>query len=139
MKKDDKGQIVNTLIKTILITAGIFCVGLGITGIFLPVLPTTPFLLLAAALFIRSSKRLYNWLLNNRLFGKYIRDYLEKNGLPLKIKISAISLLWITIGCSVVFVVQILLVRIILILIAIGVTTHILSIRTLKNPVNLGD
>jgi len=116
----------------ILITAGTFFVGLGVLGIFLPLLPTTPFLLLAAACYARSSKRFYNWLLNNKWFGNYIKNYREKKGVPLKVKLSSISLLWITILFSALFVVDILLFRIILILIATGVTIHILSIRTLR-------
>ena len=114
--------------KRALIIAGTLSVGLGILGIFLPVLPTTPFLLLAAACYARSSERFYNWLLNNRWFGNYIKNYREKRGLTLKVKVLTISLLWIAIGYSI-FRVDILTVRIILILIAIGVTTHILSIR----------
>ncbi len=119
-------------IKWILITSGTILVGLGVLGIFMPLLPTTPFLLLATLCFARSSKRFYNWLLNNRWFGKYIRNYLDKKGIPLKAKIFTISLLWITILFSAIVVVSILFIRIILILIAIGVTIHILSIRTLK-------
>ena len=60
---------------------------LGIAGIFLPLLPTTPFLLLAAACYVRSSPRLYRWLMNHRWTGEYIRDYREKRGLPLRTKI----------------------------------------------------
>jgi uncharacterized membrane protein YbaN (DUF454 family) len=117
--------------KWILISVGTSCVGLGILGIFLPILPTTPFLLLAATCYARSSERFYNWLLNNRWFGNYIKNYREGKGIPLKVKVLAIALLWVTIGYSI-FAVHILPVRIILILIAIGVTTHILSSRTLK-------
>jgi len=116
----------------ILITAGTFFVGLGVLGIFLPLLPTTPFLLLAAACYARSSKRFYNWLLTNKWFGNYIKNYQEKKGVPLKVKLSSLSLLWITILFSAVFVVDIFFVRIILILIATCVTIHILYIRTLK-------
>ncbi|MCK4404246.1 MAG: YbaN family protein [candidate division Zixibacteria bacterium] len=116
----------------ILITAGTLFVGLGVLGIFIPLLPTTPFLLLAAACYAKSSKRFYHWLLTNKWFGNYIKNYREKKGVPLKVKLSSISLLWITILFSAVFVVDTLLFRIILILIAIGVTIHILSIRTLK-------
>ena len=97
----------------------------------MPVLPTTPFLLLAAACYIRSSERFYNWLINNKWLGNYIKNYLEGKGVPLKVKVLSISLLWITIGYSVVFVVNIFLFKVILILIAIGVTIHIQSIRTL--------
>ena len=125
-------QIVNNLCKQALIIAGSFFVGIGVLGIFLPILPTTPFLLLAAVCYARSSKKFYNWLLNNKWFGKYIKNYRERKGIPLKLKILTVSLLWGTIIFSAFFIIQILFVSIILILIAIGVTIHILSIRTLK-------
>ena len=125
-------KISNRLVKWVLIIAGIFFVGLGIIGIFLPLLPTTPFLLLAAACFARSSKRFYNWLLNNRWFGNYIKNYREGKGVPLKVKVLSISLLWIAIIFSAFFWVSILFVKFILILVAIGVTIHILSIRPRK-------
>ena len=121
-----------TWIKLLLIVAGTLFVGLGILGIFLPVLPTTPFLLLAAACYARSSQRFYCWLLNNRWFGVYIKNYRQKKGMPLKIKILTVLLLWLTILVSVIFFVQSLAVRVILIIIAIGVSWHILSIKTLK-------
>jgi uncharacterized membrane protein YbaN (DUF454 family) len=120
------------LLRILMIVAGTLFVGLGVLGIFLPLLPTTPFLLLAAACYARGSKRFYTWLLNNRWFGNYIRDYREKKQVPLTVKVSSVSLLWIAIMVSALLVVHILLVKIILILIAIGVTVHILSIRTLR-------
>lgn len=112
--------------------AGTFFVGLGIVGIFLPILPTTPFLLLAAACYARSSERFYNWLLNHRWFGKYIRTYREGRGIPLKAKALSISLIWLTIFSSVIFVVHPLIVRVILIVIAAGVTFYLLSLPTLR-------
>ncbi len=120
-------------VRLLLIIGGTFFVGLGVVGIFLPVLPTTPFLLLAAACYARSSQKFYCWLLNNRWFGVYIKNYRQKKGMPLKIKLLTVTLLWITIGVSVIFAVQSLAVRIILILIAIGVSMHVLSIKTLKH------
>ncbi len=123
---------INAVHRVVLIITGTFFVGLGVLGIFLPLLPTTPFLLLAAACYVRSSKRFYNWLLNNKWFGNYIKNYQDGKGIPLKVKVLSISLLWVTIIFSAVFIVHNFFVRIILILIAIGVTIHILSIRTLK-------
>ena len=119
-------------VRVFLIFVGFISVGLGILGIFLPLLPTTPFLLLAAACFSKSSKRFYNWLLSNKLFGKYIKNYREGLGIPLKIKITSISLLWITISLTAFFAVDKLFVRIILLIIAIGVTVHILKIPTFR-------
>jgi uncharacterized membrane protein YbaN (DUF454 family) len=109
-------------------------VAVGVLGIFLPLLPTTPFFLLAAACYARSSRRFYSWFLDNKWFGTYIRDYREGRGVPMKVKALIVSLLWIAIGSSAVFAVHIALVRIILVLIAIAVTVHILSIRTVSQP-----
>lgn len=119
-------------IRILLIVAGTFSTVLGILGIFVPVLPTTPFLLLAAACYARSSQRFYDWLLNNKYFGNYLRDYQQRKAVPLKVKILTLALLWVTIGCSVVFAVDVTLVRVLLILIAIGVSIHVLSLRTLR-------
>jgi len=125
-------KISNRLIRFVLIITGTFFVGLGILGIFLPLLPTVPFLLLAAGCYVKSSKKFYNWLINNKWFGNYFKNFNEKKGVPLKVKILSVSSLWITIIFSVVFIVHILFLRIALILITIGVTIHILYIRTLK-------
>jgi len=114
----------------LLLTAGTLLTALGIVGIFVPVLPTTPFLLLAAACYIRSSQRLYHWLLNNRFLGTYIRNYLQGRGMPLKVKIFTIALLWVTIGLSIWLATQEVLIRVILGMVAAGVTAHIVRIKT---------
>ena len=115
-----------------LITAGTICVGLGALGIFLPLLPTTPFLLLAAACYIRSSEKFYCWLITNRWFGSYIRNYREGRGVPRSTKIIAVGLLWTTIGYSAFYVISSLIVRVLLILIAVGVTTHLVLLKTYR-------
>ena len=131
-KSDQRDRVSNRFSRYLLSIAGTIFLGFGIIGIFLPVLPTTPFLLLAAACYARSSKRFYDWLMNNKWFGTYIKNYREGRGVPLKFKIFTISLLWITILVSVFFVINNYWVKIILILIAIGVTIHILTIKTYK-------
>jgi uncharacterized membrane protein YbaN (DUF454 family) len=107
-------------------------VGLGVAGIFLPLLPTTPFLLLAAFLYAKSSDRLYAWLINHRTLGHYIRDFREEKAIPLRVKIVSVSLLWITIGYSALCVVQLIWIKLLLLAIAIGVSVHILSFKTKK-------
>ncbi|UCC21295.1 MAG: YbaN family protein [Promethearchaeota archaeon] len=102
---------------------------LGIIGIAIPILPTTPFLLLASAAFAKSSERFNRWLLNNKLLGAYIKNYREGKGLPLKIKVITLSLLWITILVSMFFLMDLLWVQILLICIAIAVSIHIILIR----------
>lgn len=121
--------------KTLLIIAGTVSAGLGIIGIFLPVLPTTPFLLLAAACYLRSSTRLYRWLLNNRVFGLYIKNYLEGKGMLLYMKLFTIVLLWLSIGLTVWLGTESLALRIFLACVAVGVTLHIVFIKTLKKNV----
>jgi uncharacterized membrane protein YbaN (DUF454 family) len=128
----EKRKKTSKLSKLALILAGSIFLVLGILGIFLPLLPTTPFLLLAAACYFRSSERFYNWLINNKWLGNYIKDYREKKSIPIKIKVITLSILWLAIGYSVFFVVNIFILKVILILIAVGVTIHILSLRTLK-------
>jgi len=118
--------------RRLLIGAGTLCTGLGIIGIFIPILPTTPFLLLAAACYMRSSERFYQWLINNRIFGAYVRNYIEGRGIPIRIKIFTILLLWLTIGLTITFGVQNIVIRIVLICIAIGVTAHICLIKKRK-------
>jgi uncharacterized membrane protein YbaN (DUF454 family) len=118
------------VIRGLWIAAGSFSLILGFIGIFLPLLPTIPFLLLAAACYLRGSDRMHKWIIGNKLFGAYIQNYREGKGIPLKATILSLLLLWITIGYSVVFVVHNSLVRLILILIALGVTAHLLSIKT---------
>lgn len=106
--------------------------GLGILGIFLPVLPTTPFLLLAAALFFRGSPKLYSWLMNHKTLGPYIRNFRENKAIPMRAKIVSVATLWTTILLSAFLAVNVWWLRIVLFAIAIGVTWHILSFKTLK-------
>lgn len=117
--------------KSIFLFLGIISLVLGTIGIFLPLLPTTPFLLLSLYSFGKSSQKFYNLLLENKIFGKYIKDYHEKKGITLKNKLNALLLLFIGISFSIYKVNQIHL-RIFLIIVFLGVTYHILSLKTLK-------
>ncbi|HBZ24705.1 MAG TPA: DUF454 domain-containing protein [Rikenellaceae bacterium] len=114
-----------------IILASIF-VGLGALGIFIPLLPTTPFLLLATYFYMNSSKQRLRWLLSNRYLGPYIRSYLSKEGIPLRLKIRTLTLLWVTILYATFFATDKLHVQIILIIIAISVSTHLILKKTRK-------
>lgn len=111
--------------KILLFIIGSISLGLGAIGIVLPVLPTTPFLLLSLACFIRSSNKLYNFILSNKYLAPYVEDYISGNGIPIKVKKKAISLIWITIGFSAIFILDKMLLRLMLLIIATTVSIYI--------------
>jgi uncharacterized membrane protein YbaN (DUF454 family) len=115
----------------LLVGAGIASVGLGILGVVLPVLPTTPFLLLAAACFARSSERLHRWLHENRVFGEYLRRYRAGEGLPLSSKVTTIVILWASLAVSAYLIPPgARWVWAVLALVGTGVTVHIARIKS---------
>lgn len=120
------------MIKYILIFCGTCALVLGIIGIFLPLLPTTPFLLLAATCYVHSSKKMYDKLLTNRYLGNYIRNYREYKAIPLRAKIISVSLVWTTLLYCIFFTTELLWLRIFFLLLAVGISWHILSYKTLK-------
>ncbi len=118
--------------KQIYIALGTVSLVLGIVGIFVPLLPTTPFLLLTAALYFKASPRLYNWLINQKHLGPYIRNFREEKAIPLRAKVLSVSLMWGTMLYCIFFLIPLLFVKVLLLCVAIGVTYHILSFKTLK-------
>lgn len=120
------------MMRLLLAALGLLSLGLGILGIFLPVLPTTPLLLLAAALFFRSSPRLYDWLLEHPKLGPYIKNFREHKAIPLKIKILSVSLVWLTLLNCAIFVADHWAFRLFFILLAAAITAHILHYKTLR-------
>jgi uncharacterized membrane protein YbaN (DUF454 family) len=120
------------LTRVLLIALGTLCVALGALGMFLPVLPTTPFLLLAAFCYARSSTRFYRWIMTNRWCGGYIRNYREGRGIPLVQKALTILLLWLTIGSTVCWAVSSWWLRFVLLAVAVCVTIHLVKMRTYK-------
>jgi uncharacterized membrane protein YbaN (DUF454 family) len=117
--------------KYLLITAGSICLFLGILGLFLPLLPTTPFLLLAAACFFRSSERMYQWLIHHKLFGRPIKAYRQFKAVSIRAKVISLLLLWICITSSALFAVSDVWIRVVLVVIAAAVSGYILHLRTL--------
>lgn len=122
--------------RNLLIACGILCILLGLIGIILPVLPTTPFLLLAAYCFARSSERFHTWLVTNSLFGQYIRNFQDGRGIPRRTKALAITMLWLMIGISAVFFVSSWWLRVALVAVAIGVTIHLVRRKTVESGAN---
>ena len=111
---------------------GLVSLGLAILGVFLPVLPTTPLLLLAACLFLKGNRRLYDWLMNHPRFGTYIANFTKHKAIPLRVKVVALSTLWLTLLYCAVFVARHWAFRLFFIVIAVAVTIHILSYKTLR-------
>ncbi len=118
--------------KAFLIFLGTLCVALGVLGMFLPLLPTTVFLLMAAYCYSRSSERFHNWLLNNRWCGAYIRNYKSGRGISLRQKVSTILILWASIGSSIFIIGAGFWLTLLLAGIASGVTIHILWLKTFR-------
>lgn len=116
----------------ILTVLGLISLGFAILGVFLPVLPTTPLLLLAAFFFLRGNRRLYDWLMNHPRFGPYISNFLKYKAIPLRVKIIAVTTLWLTLLYCAIFVAGHWAFRLFFILIAAAVTAHILSYKTLR-------
>ena len=112
---------------------GSFSLVLGIIGIFLPILPTTPFLLLSAALYVRSSQRAYHWLITHRYLGSYIRSFREDKSIPIHAKIVSVSLLWITSFYCILFKFTHIALDTLMLTIAVSVTIYILSFKTRKD------
>lgn len=122
----------NPLLKWCFLALGILCTALAVLGIFLPLLPTVPLLLLAAACFARSSEKCYSWLLEHNHLGPLISGYLDGSGIPRRARTIAIFLVWLTISTSALFLVPLVWVKVLLFAIAIGVTIYLLRLPILE-------
>lgn len=124
----------NLVKKCLLIFAGSISLLLGVIGAFVPVLPTTPFLLLSAYCYLRSSKRLYNWLINHRIFGTYIYNYLTYRAITQRTRIVALIFLWATLLTSASLTHNLHL-RLFLLAVGVGVTIHLYALKTMSREV----
>ncbi len=118
--------------KIFLIFLGSLSLGVGIVGIFVPGLPTTVFLLGAAACYARSSDRMYDWMLEHRVFGKYIKNYRKHKAMPIKSKIIALTMMWAMILLSAGFLIENIIVKIIVIIAGLIGTIAILLVKTMR-------
>ena len=119
-------------IRILWILLGSLSIGMGVIGIFVPGWPTTIFLIIASYFYIRSSRRLYNWLINNKLLGIYIKNYLLGKGMPLKAKLVSLIVMWLFGLLSILMWIPndlILIQSIVLLLLIIG-TFFILRVKT---------
>lgn len=118
--------------RALLIGAGFLSLILAIIGTLLPVMPAMPFFIIASLCFSASSKKFHNMLLNNKWIGSHIRNFHERKGLSLRTKATIIIFQWLASALTAIFIVKITIVRIILVIMALGVTAYILSLKTSK-------
>ena len=123
-------KLPDPLRRAVYFAVGWVSVGVGVIGIFVPLWPTTCFLLLAAWCFARSSPRAERWLHENRLFGKYLRDYRERGIISPRVRRTSLAVMWLFIGVSAFLFMGRLWVVALLLLIASAVTLHLYSLPT---------
>ena len=121
------------LYRYVYLISGVVLVAIGVIVIFLPILPTTIFLILASACFVKGSPRANEWLRNNKFLGAYLKNYQDKSGLTIRAKVLNIAVLWLMILSSAIFFTEELFIRLLLMAIAIGVTIHLLTVKTKKS------
>ncbi len=118
------------LIRWLLLATGTLALGLGALGLILPGLPTTPFVLIAAACYIRSSERLYRWLTSNRVFGPVVTTWQAERGLTIRAKLITLALVWITLGGAALFLVDSMVMKLVLLGLVCTKTVVLARIRT---------
>lgn len=126
-------HVKNVFLRWILISCGWLAVAGGVIGIFLPLLPTVPFLLLAVACFARSSERFHRWLVEHNHLGPLLRDYLRGAGMPLRAKAIAIGMVWVSFPATTILFARDFWLKTVLIAVAVGVTLYLLSLPTAMN------
>lgn len=119
-----------SLLRPVIFAAGVVATALGILGIFLPLLPTVPLLLLAAACFARSSERCYRWLIDHPRLGPLFVGYLDGEGIPLRAKVWTLAILWSSVSTSALFLIPYFAARVVMFVIAGGVTLYLLQLPT---------
>lgn len=123
--------MMSEFVKKLIVIFGTIFLLLGVVGIFLPILPTTPFLLLASYCYFRGSERLHTWLNNHNILGPYIRNYMEHRSVKKNVKIYALLMLWISLIFAIIMLPKIVF-KVMLAVIGTVVSIHILKLRTLN-------
>jgi len=122
------------IVRALFLAAGMASLGLGIAGIFLPVLPTTPLVLLAAACFARSYRPFHEWLLAHRFFGPMIHEWQTHRSLPYRTKLTAIGTMAVTLGISVLFFIEPLWLKAALTVLGLGLALWLYRIPSRDRP-----
>jgi uncharacterized protein len=126
----NKNHVKSAFLRWVLISCGWISIACGVIGIFLPIMPTVPFLLLAAACFAKSSERFHRWLMDHNHLGPLLHDYLKGAGIPLRAKLMALSMIWVSFPTSVVLFAEALWLKVLLIAAAVAVSSYLLSLPT---------
>jgi len=127
-------HVKNVVLRWLLISCGWIAIAGGVIGIFLPLVPTVPFLLLAVACFARSSERFHTWLVEHNHLGPLLRDYLSGAGIPLRAKTIAIGMIWVSFTASTVLFVRVFWLKAVLIGTAAVITLYLLNLPTAPDP-----
>lgn len=136
-RRDDNPEVTlhtSAAMRGLYLVLGTICLALGALGTVLPLLPTTPFILLAAACYARASDRFYNWLLDNRVFGPMIREWRRYRSIPYRVKITSIGLMALTLGISIVFFVRHPYLQVLLALLGAGLAVFLYRIPSRDRP-----
>jgi uncharacterized protein len=129
-----KASKTSLLKKAVFTILGTVFLSLGAIGIVVPILPTTPFLLLAAACYVKGSARMSYWLNNNKLFGSYLRNYREGKGMSARNKIFTLTFMWATMLYAVFFLTHVLVYQVVMVIVPAAVSFHLLRIPTYRKP-----
>lgn len=123
----------NLVLRWFWLIIGLLLTGLGLIGIFIPGLPTTIFMILAASCYFRSSQRLYSWVMNHKYFGYHVKNYRDKKGMPLKAKIMSLIMMWLFVLYAVTLAISVdlLYIKAIVIISALFGTKTILSLKSI--------
>ena len=116
--------------KFLFLFAGSLCIVIGVIGIVVPLLPTVPFLLLAAYLYAKGSERFYLWLIHHKWLGTILTNYKEGKGIPVRLRIYSVLFFWLTIGTSIVFLIEDTTAKIIMLVVASGITLRLLLMKS---------
>lgn len=126
----NKNHVKSAFLRWMLFSCGWIFIACGVIGIFLPIMPTVPFLLLAATCFAKSSERFHRWLMEHNQLGPLLHDYLKGAGIPLRSKLMALSMIWVSFPTSVVLFAEALWLKVFLIAAAVAVSSYLLFLPT---------
>lgn len=134
-QEPNSNHVKSAILRYVLISCGWISIAGGVAGIFLPLVPTVPFLLLAVACFARSSDRFHSWLVEHNHLGPLLREYLKGSGIPLREKRAAIFMVWISFSTSILLFARLFWLKALLIAAAVAITLYLLYLPTVPKKI----